>query len=151
MPHDNQRMPESVIPMAEQATSQKSGTAPAAAKSSNRQRFFRVPFNPHGSAAGNSPLGWWYAHFDGEYVKRQMELYPNKDPVLLIRGNLGHFQKYFKYRNRLLGKNDLRMCELSLTQTGLTSRKGAEIFPNGFDDVWKKCGGEQLENSLKKK
>ena len=43
------------------------------------------------------------------------------------------------------------MCELSLTQTGLTSRKGAEIFPNGFDDVWKKCGGEQLEASLKKK
>lgn len=134
MPHDNQRMPESVIPMAEQATSQTSATSPAASKSSNRQRFFRVPFNPHGSAAGNSPLGWWYAHFDGEYVKRQMELYPNKDPVLLIRG-----------------KNDLRMCELSLTQTGLTSRKGAEIFPNGFDDVWKKCGGEQLENSLKKK
>ena len=47
----------------------------------------------------------------------------------------------------LLGKHDLRMCELSLTQTGLTSRKGAEIFPNAFDEVWLKCGGAQLTSA----
>merc|ERR1712106_216571 len=134
MPHDNQRMPESVVAVAEQATQQKSAGAAAASSSSGGgatqvQRYFRVPFKPHGNASGvsNQKLGWWYAHFDGQYVKRQMELHPNKDPILLIRG-----------------KHDLRMCELSLAQTGLTSRKGAEIFPNAFDEVWLKCGGAQL-------
>ena len=42
MPHDHQRMPESVVPLAEQATSQKTSNSPA--KPSNRQRYFRVPF-----------------------------------------------------------------------------------------------------------
>ena len=49
---------------------------------------------PHGNASGlsNQKLGWWYAHFDGQYVKRQMELHPNKDPILLIRGSKAHFR-----------------------------------------------------------
>ena len=51
---------------------------------------------------------------------------------------------YENFSNLCPGKHDLRMCELSLTQTGLTSRKGAEIFPNAFDEVWNKCGGANL-------
>lgn len=49
MPHDNQRMPESVVAVAEQATQQKSvpGTGAAASSSGGAtqvQRYFRVPF-----------------------------------------------------------------------------------------------------------
>ena len=88
------------------------------------QRFFRVPFNPR---HGGAKLGWWYAHFDGEYVKRQMELHPNKPPVLLIRG-----------------RHDLQMCDKTLEETGLSGRKGAEIFPDQFEAAWDKCGGKML-------
>ena len=43
MPHDNpQRMPESVVEVAEQATQQK--TLPSSSQSSQVQRYFRVPF-----------------------------------------------------------------------------------------------------------
>lgn len=28
----------------------------------------------------------WYAHFDGQYVARQMELHADKPPILLIAG-----------------------------------------------------------------
>lgn len=31
--------------------------------------------------------GMWYAHFDGQWIARQMELHPNRKPVLLIAGN----------------------------------------------------------------
>ena len=30
--------------------------------------------------------GWWYAHFDGQYVARQMELHPDKQAILLVAG-----------------------------------------------------------------
>lgn len=30
--------------------------------------------------------GMWYAHFDGQYVARQMELHADKPPILLIAG-----------------------------------------------------------------
>jgi len=145
MPHDNQRMPESVVAVAEQATQQKSAPVSSSSATSQVQRYFRVPFKPHGNASGiaNQKLGWWYAHFDGQYVKRQMELHPNKDPILLIRGSR-HNSFEVVHAPIGMGKHDLRMCELSLTQTGLTSRKGAEIFPNAFDEVWLKCGGAQL-------
>ena len=35
-----------------------------------------------------------------------------------------------------LGKDDLQICELSLTATGLTRKKGAEILPREFDEVY---------------
>ena len=28
----------------------------------------------------------WYAHFDGEWIARQMELHPDKPPILLVAG-----------------------------------------------------------------
>ena len=58
------------------------------------QRFFRIPFvRPSGggsggvpggaagggevsSPAGSAQQGWWYAHFDGDWIGRQMELHP---------------------------------------------------------------------------
>lgn len=30
--------------------------------------------------------GLWYAHFDGQYVARQMELHADKPPILLVAG-----------------------------------------------------------------
>ena len=61
------------------------------------QRFFRIPFvRPSGgggsgggggvpggggevsSPAGSAQQGWWYAHFDGDWIGRQMELHPGE-------------------------------------------------------------------------
>lgn len=57
----------------------------------NSQRYFRIPFvrpNAAGAAAAGdqNKRGWWYAHFDGQYVARQMELHPEKPPILLVAG-----------------------------------------------------------------
>jgi len=30
--------------------------------------------------------GYWYAHFDGQWIARQLELHPDKVPVLLLSG-----------------------------------------------------------------
>ena len=63
-----------------------------------KQRFFRIPFVRPVSGEGNSPTkmdfnvgtsgqkGWWFAHFDGQYISRQMELHDGKDPILLVAG-----------------------------------------------------------------
>lgn len=37
----------------------------------------------------------------------------------------------------------MQMCELSLEETGLTLKKGAEILENTFEDEWQKQGGDQ--------
>lgn len=59
------------------------------------QRFFRIPFIRPAPLANNSTdnlndsnnkRGWWYAHFDGQYVARQMELHPDKPAILLVAG-----------------------------------------------------------------
>lgn len=50
----------------------------------NSQRYFRIPFQRTGG--DQSKKGWWYAHFDGQYVARQMELHPEKPPILLVAG-----------------------------------------------------------------
>ena len=42
------------------------------------------------------------------------------------------------------------MCELSLEETGLTRKRGAEILGNEFEQEWEKHGGnEQLKFVLK--
>ncbi|KAJ8967316.1 hypothetical protein NQ317_000967 [Molorchus minor] len=69
----------------------------------NSQRYFRIPFQRPGG--DQMKRGWWYAHFDGQYVARQMELHPDKTPILLVAG-----------------KDDMQMCELSLEETGLTRK-----------------------------
>lgn len=62
--------------------------------STNSQRYFRIPFvrpspngtNENGNGDLNGIRGMWYAHFDGQYVARQMELHPEKSPILLVAG-----------------------------------------------------------------
>lgn len=62
--------------------------------STDTQRYFRIPFirppgvnnNQGEPPAGGGKRGWWYAHFDGQYVARQMELHPDKPAILLVAG-----------------------------------------------------------------
>lgn len=42
------------------------------------------------------------------------------------------------------GKDDGKMMHMSLEQSGLTRRKGAEIKGEEFDTVWTHLGGEAL-------
>lgn len=41
-----------------------------------------------------------------------------------------------------LGTDDMQMCELSLDETGLTRKRGAEILENDFNKEWEKHGGK---------
>ena len=41
------------------------------------------------------------------------------------------------------GVDDMKMCELSLEETGLTRKRGAEILDNEFEMEWNKYNGEQ--------
>ena len=75
-----------------------------------------------------------YAHFDGEWVARQLEIHPN-GALLLVAGQ---------------GDNDMDICELSLTETRLSEKPGAEITPDEFNDVWKSYGGK-LDQEFKGK
>jgi len=81
--------------LAEQETSRAS--KPTVNKSVQaQQRYFRIPFTKpsdehrspeyRSSGAGVTVKGWWYAHFDGRWIARQMELYNNKAPILLVAG-----------------------------------------------------------------
>ncbi|XP_064629701.1 unconventional myosin-VI-like isoform X2 [Lineus longissimus] len=91
------------------------------------QRYFRIPFVRPSDAGMSKQKGWWYAHFDGKYIARQMELHPGKEPVLLIGG-----------------VDDMKMCELALEDTGLTRKKGAEITGKEFEIEWAKSNGNEL-------
>merc|ERR1719412_591525 len=105
----------------------------------NNHRYFRIPFvRPDGSAEGvTNPAtlsqggrGWWYAHFDGGWIGRQMELHEGKPPILLVAG-----------------RDDMHMCELSLEETGLTRKRGAEILDTEFEREWRANGGESYVKS----
>uniref|UniRef100_A0A7N8XF99 Unconventional myosin-VI n=1 Tax=Mastacembelus armatus TaxID=205130 RepID=A0A7N8XF99_9TELE len=98
-----------------------------------QQRYFRIPFIRPGDQykdPQNKKKGWWYAHFDGPWIARQMELHPDKHPILLVAG-----------------KDDMEMCELSLEETGLSRKRGAEILPRQFEEIWERCGGVQYLRS----
>ncbi|XP_042543024.1 unconventional myosin-VI isoform X1 [Dipodomys spectabilis] len=100
---------------------------------SRQQRFFRIPFiRPADQYKDpqSKKKGWWYAHFDGPWIARQMELHPDKPPILLVAG-----------------KDDMEMCELNLEETGLTRKRGAEILPRQFEEIWERCGGIQYLQS----
>jgi myosin-6 len=118
----------------EAAKSRTSAPPPPKKKAAERpQRFFRIPFVRPGDqqaaastkASVSKKRGWWYAHFDGQWIARQMELHPDKPPVLLVAG-----------------KDDMEMCELSLEETGLSRKRGAEILPREFEDEWARQGGQ---------
>lgn len=77
------------------------------------QRYFRIQFvrpssNQNGELnqsnghtdVGTTGLsegrrGWWYAHFDGQFVSRQMELHPDKPAILLTAGKFENFPPEF--------------------------------------------------------
>ncbi|KAG9511399.1 Unconventional myosin-VI, partial [Fragariocoptes setiger] len=94
----------------------------------HEQRYFRIPFVKPSGTTGER--GWWYAHFDGQWIARQLELHPNKEPILLVAG-----------------RDDMSMCELSLKETRLTSKRGAEILPQEFEEEWTKNGGKPYKNA----
>ncbi|KAG7207380.1 hypothetical protein KM043_009038 [Ampulex compressa] len=124
---ENERAPKSIMDAA--ARTPRTPMRQAIVESS--QRYFRIPF-VRPAAAGqqdnshnSGKRGWWYAHFDGQYVARQMELHPDKPPILLVAG-----------------VDDMQMCELSLDETGLTRKRGAEVLEHEFNREWEKNGGK---------
>jgi len=125
--NDSMRAPTSIL---EEASRPSMGTLKKPVTSSN-QRYFRIPFvRPDGSRdslgpAHQSGRGWWYAHFDGQWIGRQMELHDGRSPILLVAG-----------------RDDMHMCELNLDETGLTRKRGAEILESEFEREWKKNGGQ---------
>lgn len=91
------------------------------------QRYFRVPFMRR-----SNQQGWWFAHFDGQWIARQMELHHGKPALLLVAG-----------------EDDLDMCELSLNETRLALRQGAEITVSDFEIEWQRHGGAPREYQAK--
>lgn len=69
-------------------------------ESKHEHRLFKVPF-VYPSYNNPSVRGWWYAHFYGKWIVRQLEIHPEKAPLCLIAG-----------------RDDLKMCELQLDETG---------------------------------
>uniref|UniRef100_H3CZD5 Unconventional myosin-VI n=1 Tax=Tetraodon nigroviridis TaxID=99883 RepID=H3CZD5_TETNG len=121
-----QRAPKSVTDYAQQNAAPPIPARQYEAAMNRQQRYFRIPFIRPSEQfnAQNRKKGWWYAHFDGPWIARQMELHPDKHPVLLVAG-----------------KDDMEMCELSLEETGLSRKRGAEILPRQFEEIWERCGG----------
>ncbi|KAM8779036.1 unconventional myosin-VI isoform 7-T7 [Rhynchonycteris naso] len=130
-----QRAPKSVTDYAQQNPAVQLPARQQEMEVSRQQRFFRIPFiRPADQYKDpqNKKKGWWYAHFDGPWIARQMELHPDKPPILLVAG-----------------KDDMEMCELNLEETGLTRKRGAEILPRQFEEIWERCGGIQyLQNAI---
>ncbi|XP_057593976.1 unconventional myosin-VI isoform X2 [Hippopotamus amphibius kiboko] len=124
-----QRAPKSVTDYAQQNPAAQLPARQQEIEMNRQQRFFRIPFiRPADQYKDpqNKKKGWWYAHFDGPWIARQMELHPDKPPILLVAG-----------------KDDMEMCELNLEETGLTRKRGAEILPRRFEEIWERCGGIQ--------
>ncbi|KAK3924050.1 Myosin heavy chain 95F [Frankliniella fusca] len=137
---ENERAPRSVMDAAARAprSQVKSPVVPTSS-----QRYFRIQFvrpsanqsSENSQSNGHTDVGttgysegrrgWWYAHFDGQFVARQMELHPDKPAILLTAG-----------------LDDMQMCELSLEETGLTRKRGAEILEHEFEKEWEKHGGK---------
>uniref|UniRef100_A0A8B9CVC3 Unconventional myosin-VI n=1 Tax=Anser brachyrhynchus TaxID=132585 RepID=A0A8B9CVC3_9AVES len=130
-----QRAPKSVTDYAQQNLTTQLQARQQEIEINRQQRYFRIPFiRPMDQYKDpqNKKKGWWYAHFDGPWIARQMELHPDKAPILLVAG-----------------KDDMDMCELNLEETGLTRKRGAEILPRQFEEIWERCGGIQyLQNAI---
>ncbi|XP_048351555.1 unconventional myosin-VI isoform X2 [Sphaerodactylus townsendi] len=133
-----QRAPKSVTDYAQQNPTSQLSAKQQEIEMNRQQRYFRIPFiRPADQYKDpqNKKKGWWYAHFDGPWIARQMELHPDKPPILLVAG-----------------KDDMEMCELNLEETGLTRKRGAEILPRQFEEIWERCGGIQyLQNAIESK
>ncbi|XP_063708538.1 myosin heavy chain 95F isoform X2 [Culicoides brevitarsis] len=123
---ENERAPRSIMEAAAKAPPRAIASKPEAPTTTSIDRYFRIPFvRPSNDPNDNTKRGWWYAHFDGQYVARQMELHAEKPPILLVAG-----------------VDDMQMCELSLEETGLTRKRGAEILEHEFNSMWERNGGK---------
>lgn len=95
-----------------------------------------------------------------------MELHPDKPPILLVAGEIADYDprffrtlevKFFQseeekkkqLRSSFLlsfslppGVDDMQMCELSLDETGLTRKRGAEVLEHEFNREWERYGGK---------
>ncbi|XP_041828671.1 myosin VIb isoform X1 [Melanotaenia boesemani] len=134
----DQRAPKSITDYAEQNPAPPTTAQHQEVAMNRQQRYFRIPFiRPADQYKDpqNKKKGWWYAHFDGPWIARQMELHPDKQPIVLVAG-----------------KDDMEMCELSLEETGLTRKRGAEILPRQFEEIWERCDGIQyLKKAIENK
>ncbi|XP_076021602.1 myosin VIb [Genypterus blacodes] len=134
----DQRAPKCVTDYAEQNPAPVLTAQHQEVAMNRQQRYFRIPFiRPADQYKDpqNKKKGWWYAHFDGPWIARQMELHPDKRPIVLVAG-----------------KDDMEMCELSLEETGLTRKRGAEILPRQFEEIWERCDGIQyLKKAIENK
>ncbi len=56
----------------------------------SEQRYFKIPFSrpadEYRDDGTEKKHGHWFAHFDGEWIARQMENSPGKSPVLFVAG-----------------------------------------------------------------
>jgi myosin VI len=106
--------------------SAKAGGKVAEIKRENaNERFYRIPFTrpvDKSKKPADRVKGLWYAHFNGQKIQRQLETHPLQKPVVLIAG-----------------KNDAEMCPLSLKESGLGDKPGAEITKDVFDSEWEKA------------
>uniref|UniRef100_A0A6Q2Y5R8 Unconventional myosin-VI n=1 Tax=Esox lucius TaxID=8010 RepID=A0A6Q2Y5R8_ESOLU len=85
----------------------------------------------------NKKKGWWYATSTGpgSWVRGV------GSPLFVL--DMGH-RSVFVY--------DMEMCELSLEETGLTRKRGAEILPRQFEEIWERCDGiTYLRNAIDSK
>ena len=89
------------------------------------ERYYRIPFTrpvDKTKKPADRIKGLWYAHFNGQKIQRQLETHPLQKPVVLLSG-----------------KNDAEMCPLSLKESGLADKAGAEISKHVFDEEWEKA------------
>jgi myosin VI len=139
MNKSNDRTPQSIMANLEDVHLNTSSSSTNYKVGSNEQRFFRIPYaRPadqlrDNNNSGNVRKGSWYSHFDGKWIARQMEIYDDAPPVLL-----------------LAGIDDMNMCELSLDETGLTTKQHAEITEDEFEQIWIKNGGIKYFNDYSK-
>ena len=55
---------------------------------------------------------------------------------------------YFSF---CVGVDDMQMCELSLDETGLTRKRGAEILEHEFNREWERHGGKEYKPHANRK
>jgi hypothetical protein len=73
--------------------------------SGSEHRYFRVPFNRR-----QAGTGWWYAHFRGQHVVRQMELFGSvRPPLLLVTGTYAS-QQTCAYRHARTQAKTMSKC-----------------------------------------
>ena len=65
----------------------------------------------------------------------------------------GHCQYNVVHINLIVvyyaGVDDMKMCEISLSDTALTTKQGAEILEHEFEQMWARSGGGQYLQQMK--